>query len=63
MLIFEHAVKYGGKFYPPNTPIEEAVQKAAETARKAELAKVDKEVTPEPEPARKAAKSRRKGDA
>lgn len=43
--------------------LAEAKQKAAETARKAELAKADKEVAPEPEPARKAAKSRRKGDA
>lgn len=29
-VIFDHAVKYHGKYYPANTPIEEAPEKAAE---------------------------------
>ena len=62
MLIFEHAVKYGGKFYPPNTPIEEAVQKAGKGDLSAEKAAAE-EPAAKKAPAQKAARGRRKGDA
>ena len=45
--IFDHAVIYGGKFYPANTPIEETtekntvVDKPKKTAKKA-VEKYDK---------------------
>lgn len=31
---FNHAVKYNGKYYPANTPIEEPAQKTEEPAQK-----------------------------
>ena len=33
-LIFDHAVKYGGKYYPANTPIEEKAAAKATKGRK-----------------------------
>ena len=55
-IMFDHAVKYGGKYYPPNTPIEEAP------------AKVPKEpgggnTLPNTEAPKKATRGRKKGDA
>lgn len=32
--VFKYAVKYKGKYYPPNTPIEEAVEVTAEKVEK-----------------------------
>lgn len=66
---FDHAVKYNGKYYPPNTPIEEpvpvedAAQEPADAAQ--EPAEVEAEVTAEEktEATEKAAKRRKKGDA
>ena len=63
MLIFEHAGKYGGKFSPPNTPIEEAVQKAGKGDLSAEKAGAAEEPAAKKAPAQKAARGRRKGDA
>ena len=63
-LIFDHAVKYGGKYYPANTPIEEkAPQKAAKGAEKPATAPGKGESAAKPETAAKAAKGRKKGDA
>ena len=71
-LVFDHAVKYNGKYYPAGTEIpepaqDEPVQEPAEDAQ-------DAENTPEPaedeemsgekqEAPKKATKSRKKGDA
>lgn len=63
MLIFAHAVKFGGKYYPPNTPIEEPVQKAVKAAQSSAADEVNKESGAKPAPARKASRSRGKGDA
>lgn len=63
MLIFEHAVKFGGKFYPPNTPIEEPVQKVGKAVQSGAAEEANKESGAKPAPARKAASGRRKGDA
>lgn len=63
MLIFEHAVKFGGKFYPPNTPIEEPVQKAVKAVQSGEANESRQEPGAKPAPARKATKGRGKGDA
>lgn len=58
-ITFDYRVKYGGKYYPPNTPIAEAAE-AAKSAATAE----GKGNAPEKEtPVKKAAKSRKKGDA
>ena len=63
-IMFDHAVKYNGKYYPANTPIEEKpAQKAEEAAQGAEDAKAEEESAAEEKPAQKAAKSRKKGDA
>ena len=63
-LIFDHAVKYGGKYYPANTPIEEkAAPKAAKGDVKPENAEGAAEPKTKPEAAPKAAKGRKKGDA
>lgn len=47
-MVFDHAVKYNGKYYPPNTPIEdepvEAVEKPVEKpAEKPKRGKVKKD--------------------
>ena len=55
---FGYAVKYNGKYYPPNADIPEAAQKAAEGASDA---KGEEESSHEPEAAQKAAKGRKKG--
>lgn len=63
-IMFDHAVKYHGKYYPANTPIEEMpVQEPAEPAQAAEEAKAEEMPEAEAKPAQKAAKGRKKGDA
>lgn len=62
-IMFDHAVKYNGKYYPANTPIEEAPKKAAQAAQEAETVEAEETVEVKAEPAKKAAKSRKKGDA
>lgn len=78
-ITFDHAVKYNGKYYKANTPIEEvkkpwkyegpetsteeAAQKAAEAAESASEVEAEEESAEEPKAAQKAAKSRKKGDA
>ena len=63
-LIFDHAVKYGGKYYPANTPIEEkAAAKADKGTEKPETAAKADSGTEKPEAAAKATKDRKKGDA
>ena len=47
-IVFDHAVKYNGKFYPPNTPIEEESVKTppeekGETEKKPRTKKVTKD--------------------
>ena len=66
MLMFKHAVIYGGKYYPPNTPIaEEPAQKAAEADESVDVISAEEESEVTVKPAQKAAKSRKKasGDA
>lgn len=58
-IVFEHAVKYAGKYYPPNTPIQEV----AEVAQSAESTKVKVDASEKSMVTQKAAKARRKGDA
>lgn len=62
-IMFDHAVKYNGKYYPPNTPIEEAPKKAAEDAQEGENVKAEESTEANVEAPKKAAKSRKKGDA
>lgn len=70
-LKFDHAVKYNGKYYPANTPIEEVkpepvqepMQEDAEAIVSVEEAQPEEEVEAKPEPAKKAVKGRKKGDA
>lgn len=76
---FDHAVKYNGKYYPANTPIEEvkkpwkyegpetsdeeAAQKATGAAENGDTVKDGENIKAEPKTAQKAAKTRKKGDA
>ena len=62
-IMFDHAVKYNGKYYPANTPIEEAPEKAAEAAEGGESTEEKESVTAEAKAPEKAAKGRKKGDA
>ena len=62
-ITFDHAVKYNGKYYPANTPIEEAPEKAAEAPVEPVEVEAEETVEPKPEAAKKAAKTRKKGDA
>lgn len=62
-ITFDHAVKYNGKYYKANTPIEEAPEKAAKTAEEGENVKAEETVEEQTEAPKKAAKSRKKGDA
>lgn len=63
-IMFDYAVKYHGKYYPANTPIEEKpAQKAEEAGQGAEDVKAEEMPEAEAKPAQKAAKSRKKGDA
>ena len=62
-IMFDHAVKYHGKYYPANTPIEEATQEAQEATQEAEQVKDGESINTDAEPAKKAPKSRKKGDA
>ena len=57
---FDYAVIYNGKYYPANTPIEEAAQEAVEAAQSADNAKTNKESDAEVAPAKKATKPRKK---
>lgn len=59
-IMFDYAVKYNGKYYPARTPIEEALKKAAQEA---ETVKAEETVEAKAEAPKKAAKSRKKGDA
>lgn len=63
-IMFKYAVKYNGKYYPPNTPIEEIAPKTAQNApENAESADGGTNTGAKPEAARKPAKGRKKGDA
>ena len=62
-LVFDHAVKYKGRFYPANTPIEEPAQAAENPPQDAPEAQAEEIIEEQAQPARKAAKSRKKGDA
>ena len=63
-LIFDHAVKYHGKYYPANTPIEEIAPKTAQIApENAESAEGGTNTSAQQEAARKPVKGRKKGDA
>lgn len=66
-LVFDHAVKYNGKYYPAGTKIPEPVQKPAKPAQDAENAPEPtegEEMSGEKQEApKKAPKSRKKGDA
>lgn len=62
-IMFDHAVKYHGKYYPANTPIDEPAQDAQEAIPEDEQANDVESVVEDAEPAKKAAKSRKKGDA
>ena len=57
-IVFKHAVKYAGKYYPPNTPIQEI----AGVAQSAESTKVKADVPEKGTVAQKAVRGRRKGD-
>lgn len=62
-ITFNHAVKYNGKYYPANTPIEEAPKKAAQAAQDGENEQGEEMVGEKAEAPKKAAKSRKKDDA
>ena len=78
-ITFDHAVKYNGKYYPANTPIEEpkiseadvpdddAAQQPAQDGQNAAQQPTEGEggenTKPAPKAAKKAAKTRKKGDA
>lgn len=62
-IMFDYAVKYHGQYYPPNTPIEEAPEKAAEAAQDGDNVKAEESVEAKAEAPKKAVKSRKKGDA
>ena len=77
-ILFDYAVKYNGQYYPPNTPIEEANAEPAQAPEEdfeeahAEPAQAPEEdcavaaeetVEEKSEAPKKAAKSRKKGDA
>lgn len=62
-LMFNHAVKYKGRFYPANTPIEEPAQAAENPPQDVPEAPVE-EITEEPtKPVKRAVRGRKKGDA
>lgn len=70
-ILFDYAVKYNGQYYPPNTPIEEANAEPAQ-APEEDCAQAPEEdcavaaeetVEEKSEAPKKAAKSRKKGDA
>lgn len=61
-IIFDYRVKYAGKYYPPNTPIEMPDQKAPEAAETSPASQVDEEPKAKQEAVKKASRSRRKGD-
>lgn len=69
---FGYAVKYNGKFYPANTEIpepaeaevvEDTAQEAADAAQEPAEAEVEATAEEKVEAPKKAAKSRKKGDA
>ena len=63
MIVFDHAVIYNGKYYPANTPIEEMPENATETARGGVSVESGANTKADAEAPKKAAKSRKKGDA
>lgn len=66
---FGYAVKYNGKYYaagadiPEAAPVEEAAQEPADEAQEPAEAEVEATVEEQKEPAEKAPKRRKKGDA
>ena len=62
-LVFDHAVKYNGRFYPPNTPIEEPAQAAENPPQDAPEAQAEEIIEEPAQAVKKAAKPRKKGDA
>lgn len=63
VIMFDHAVKYHGKYYPANTPIEEIAEPVEETTQGPETEPVEETVEDKPETAKKGGRSRKKGDA
>ncbi len=69
-IMFDHAVKYGGRYYPANTPIEEIyecpqddAEAAQDDQKEAETVETEETTEAKPEAAKKATKPRKKGDA
>lgn len=63
-IIFDHAVKYNGRYYPPNTPIDEEVsQETVEDTQKDSKGEGNVNTLPEKETVRKATGGRKKGGA
>lgn len=62
-ITFDHAVKYDGKYYPPNTPIENTPTMAAKAARGGKQADAEGNIEPKAEPPKKGTRGRKKGDA
>lgn len=44
-IVFNHAVKYDGKYYPPNVPIEKSEKKGVSTVEKS-VENVEKSAKP-----------------
>lgn len=63
MIRFSYRVKFNGVYYPPNTPIPEPAKKAENAAESAPELKGEEEAASKTEPAKKAVKGRKKGDA
>ena len=62
-LMFDHAVKYRGRFYPANTPIEEPAQPAENPPQDAPEAPAGEIIEEPTKPVKKAVRGRKKGDA
>lgn len=63
-IMFDHAVKYHGKYYAAGEPIEEKpAQEPAKADESADNAKGEEMPEVEGKPAQKPARSRKKGDA
>lgn len=62
-ILFDYAVKYNGQYYPPNTPIEEANAEPAQAPEEDCAVAAEETVEEKSEAPKKAANSRKKGDA
>ncbi len=62
-ILFDHAVKYNGKYYPANTPIEEAPAEPVQAPEEVSATADEETAQEKPEAPKKAAKGRKKGDA